>query len=204
MGGFSNPIASGGGALIRESLHSPGHPEVPGWAINEDGSVEFSRGTFRGTVLSRQPGGRARRRADTDVFDIAPGTYPIGLLDVDYITPSDPLIALRDNRHFEIPRRGIYLCTGVITLVNDASGGRGLRLKRGDANTAVGAGNGIPFVSQAAYFLAGTRATQSCSSPAKLQAGDKVWLEVQSDVQFDLLSGGETTTLSVHYLSDTD
>lgn len=51
MTGFSDPVAGGGGALVRPSIHSPGYtPGSSGWSINKDGSVEFNNGVFRGTV----------------------------------------------------------------------------------------------------------------------------------------------------------
>lgn len=54
MTGFNDPVAGGGGTLVRPSLHSPGYsPGVQGWSINKDGSAEFNnlalRGTFNGT-----------------------------------------------------------------------------------------------------------------------------------------------------------
>jgi hypothetical protein len=49
---FSNPIV-GGTSLIRNSIHSPDFiTGVQGWTINKDGSVEFSNGTFRGTLVA--------------------------------------------------------------------------------------------------------------------------------------------------------
>lgn len=51
MTGFSDPVAGGGGALVRPSIHSPGYAAgSSGWSINKDGSVEFNNGVFRGTV----------------------------------------------------------------------------------------------------------------------------------------------------------
>jgi hypothetical protein len=51
MSGFGDPVAGGGGALVRPSIHSPGYVAgSQGWSINKDGSVEFNNGTFRGTV----------------------------------------------------------------------------------------------------------------------------------------------------------
>jgi hypothetical protein len=50
--GFSNPIAGGGGALIRPSLHSPDFVTgVSGWSINKDGSAEFNGIIVRGTII---------------------------------------------------------------------------------------------------------------------------------------------------------
>lgn len=48
--GFSNPIV-GGTTLIREAIRSPNYVAgSSGWAINRDGTVEFSSGTFRGSL----------------------------------------------------------------------------------------------------------------------------------------------------------
>jgi hypothetical protein len=50
--GFSNPIAGGGGALIRPSLHSPDYVAgSTGWTVNKDGSAEFNGITVRGTII---------------------------------------------------------------------------------------------------------------------------------------------------------
>lgn len=50
--GFSNPIAGGGGDLIRPSLRSPGFVAgATGWSINKDGTAEFNGITVRGTVI---------------------------------------------------------------------------------------------------------------------------------------------------------
>jgi hypothetical protein len=50
--GFSNPIAGGGGALIRPSLHSPDYATgVSGWSINKDGTAEFNGILIRGTII---------------------------------------------------------------------------------------------------------------------------------------------------------
>lgn len=51
--GFSNPIAGGGGALIRPNLHSPDFVTgVSGWSINKDGSAEFNGVVVRGTIIA--------------------------------------------------------------------------------------------------------------------------------------------------------
>lgn len=48
-GGFSNPVAAGGGALVRASMHSPNWVSgTSGWTINQDGTAEFN--TLGGTV----------------------------------------------------------------------------------------------------------------------------------------------------------
>jgi len=48
---FSNSITGRGGALVRQSIHSPDYvPGVSGWTINRDGSSEFNNGVFRGSV----------------------------------------------------------------------------------------------------------------------------------------------------------
>jgi hypothetical protein len=50
--GFSNPIAGGGGALIRPSIHSPDFVAgSAGWSINKDGTAEFNGITVRGTII---------------------------------------------------------------------------------------------------------------------------------------------------------
>lgn len=49
--GFANPVVNFGGDLVRAAIRSPNYVAgVSGWTINKDGSVEFSDGTFRGTV----------------------------------------------------------------------------------------------------------------------------------------------------------
>lgn len=51
MSGFNDPVAGGGGSLVRPSIHSPNYVTgSAGWSINKDGSAEFSNGVFRGTV----------------------------------------------------------------------------------------------------------------------------------------------------------
>lgn len=46
-----NPVV-GGTVLRRASIESPNHvPGVSGWSINQDGSVEFNSGTFRGQIV---------------------------------------------------------------------------------------------------------------------------------------------------------
>lgn len=51
MGGFSNPVVGGGGALIRNSAHSPDFAAgVDGWSVNQDGSAEFNNVTVRGSI----------------------------------------------------------------------------------------------------------------------------------------------------------
>jgi hypothetical protein len=50
--GFSNPVVGGGGALIRESIHSPDYVTgVSGWSVMRDGSAEFNDLEFRGTFF---------------------------------------------------------------------------------------------------------------------------------------------------------
>lgn len=50
--GFSNPIAGGGGALIRPNLHSDDYVTgVSGWSINKDGTAEFNGILIRGTII---------------------------------------------------------------------------------------------------------------------------------------------------------
>lgn len=52
-GGFNNPLVGDGGALAYPSIHSPNYVAGSvGWTINEDGSVEFNNGIFRGTVTA--------------------------------------------------------------------------------------------------------------------------------------------------------
>lgn len=51
MTGFSDPITAGT-QLIIPAINSPNYvPGVSGWTINQDGTVEFNMGTFRGTVI---------------------------------------------------------------------------------------------------------------------------------------------------------
>lgn len=51
MSGFSNAVVGGVGKLIRKWIQSPDYvPETSGWTVNQDGTVEFNDGTFRGTV----------------------------------------------------------------------------------------------------------------------------------------------------------
>lgn len=73
--GFSNPIAGGGGALIRPSLHSPDYVAgVSGWTINKDGTAEFNSITVRGKVI------------------LGTGTTNIIILD-----PTQPALFMYDN-----------------------------------------------------------------------------------------------------------
>lgn len=49
---FGNPILGGGGALVRESIHSPDYVAgVSGWTIDRDGSAEFADLTVRGGIF---------------------------------------------------------------------------------------------------------------------------------------------------------
>jgi hypothetical protein len=51
-GGFDNPIVAGLKLLI-DAIQSPNYvPGVSGWTINKDGTVEFSNGVFRGTIVN--------------------------------------------------------------------------------------------------------------------------------------------------------
>lgn len=48
---FQSPVVAGGGALIRNAIHSPNYVAgSAGWSINKDGSAEFSSVTLRGTL----------------------------------------------------------------------------------------------------------------------------------------------------------
>lgn len=50
---FSNPITGAQGTLVRPAIKSPDYvPGVSGWAIKRDGTVEFTNGTFRGTITA--------------------------------------------------------------------------------------------------------------------------------------------------------
>lgn len=50
-GGFANPVAAAGGALVIDSIHSPNYnPGVDGWSIDQDGSAEFNNVTIRGNI----------------------------------------------------------------------------------------------------------------------------------------------------------
>lgn len=50
-GGFSNPVAAGGGALVRDNMHSPNFVTgSTGWSIGQDGSAEFNNVTIRGVL----------------------------------------------------------------------------------------------------------------------------------------------------------
>jgi hypothetical protein len=50
-GGFSNPVAGGGGTLIRTNVHSPNFVSgASGWSIDQDGSAEFNNVIIRGTL----------------------------------------------------------------------------------------------------------------------------------------------------------
>lgn len=52
MSGFTDSIVGGIGTLIRQYIKSPNYvPGTSGWSINQDGSVEFNNGTFRGTII---------------------------------------------------------------------------------------------------------------------------------------------------------
>jgi hypothetical protein len=49
---FQNPIVAGT-TLVREAIRSPNYVAgSAGWSINQDGTVEFSNGTFRGQVVA--------------------------------------------------------------------------------------------------------------------------------------------------------
>lgn len=49
-----NPVV-GGTVLERAAVESPDFVTgVSGWAINQDGTVEFNSGTFRGTITAGQ------------------------------------------------------------------------------------------------------------------------------------------------------
>lgn len=53
MGGFNDPIVSGGGSLVYPSIHSPNYsPGASGWAIKKDGTAEFA------SLIVRETGGR--------------------------------------------------------------------------------------------------------------------------------------------------
>jgi len=51
MSGFSNAVVGGIGKLVRKWIQSPDYvPETSGWTVNQDGTVEFNDGVFRGTI----------------------------------------------------------------------------------------------------------------------------------------------------------
>jgi hypothetical protein len=53
VSGFSNAVVGGIGSLVRKWIKSPNYiPATTGWTINQDGSVEFNNGTFRGTITA--------------------------------------------------------------------------------------------------------------------------------------------------------
>lgn len=63
MGGFNNPVLGGGGALVRDSAHSPDYAAgVDGWSIDKDGSAEFNDVTVRGVF--RLPSAYQARMTD--------------------------------------------------------------------------------------------------------------------------------------------
>lgn len=63
MSGFSDPILTGDGSLIRDSAHSPDYvPGMAGWSINQDGSAEFNAVALRGSMEARR--GNAAIRMD--------------------------------------------------------------------------------------------------------------------------------------------
>lgn len=50
-GGFSNPVAGGGGTLIRKDVHSENFVRgSTGWSIDQNGSAEFNDVTIRGNL----------------------------------------------------------------------------------------------------------------------------------------------------------
>lgn len=53
MGGFSNPLVGGGGALVYPSIHSPNFDQATqtGWAILKDGSAYFFSITVNGDII---------------------------------------------------------------------------------------------------------------------------------------------------------
>lgn len=75
--GFSNPIASAGGALVRDAIHSPDYvPGVSGWSINEDGTAEFQAVTIGGQPAPDyvvEPGGEVLDRTAIRSTDYVPG-----------------------------------------------------------------------------------------------------------------------------------
>src|ERR1035441_4889476 len=54
MGGFSNPIIGGGGALVYPAIHSPDYDPIAqtGWSINRDGSAYFFNITASGAIAA--------------------------------------------------------------------------------------------------------------------------------------------------------
>jgi hypothetical protein len=49
---FTNPIVGGDGELVRNQIKSRDYvPGVSGWIIRRDGTVEFSNGVFRGSIV---------------------------------------------------------------------------------------------------------------------------------------------------------
>lgn len=54
---FREYVVDGNGAIVVERIKSPNYvPSVSGWSINEDGTVEFNFGTFRGTIIDTAAG----------------------------------------------------------------------------------------------------------------------------------------------------
>lgn len=52
-GGFNNPLVGGDGTLEYPAIKSPNYvPGSAGWSINQDGTVEFNNGVFRGTITA--------------------------------------------------------------------------------------------------------------------------------------------------------
>jgi hypothetical protein len=53
---FPDPVVAGGGALIKQAIHSPNYsPGVAGWSINRDGSAEFANALLRGALIAGLP-----------------------------------------------------------------------------------------------------------------------------------------------------
>ncbi|MGH2866775.1 MAG: hypothetical protein ACRDNK_04285 [Solirubrobacteraceae bacterium] len=55
---FNNPVAAGGGALIRSSIHSPNYPGPMSWSVNQDGSASFFGVTLTGGSLIVETSGQ--------------------------------------------------------------------------------------------------------------------------------------------------
>lgn len=187
MSGFTNPITSGGGALVRDAVESPGYvPDTTGWHLDRDGSADLASANVRGSVLSQQPS-RSMGTVNKTLLNGVQYNIP---WTVDRWNVGAPAVNLLYGDSLAAPRKGIYAAE-VSAQLDGIWNGR-VRLCWGPTNVVV----------------AGLAATTDVFSANKLLAlalGEVVYATIhQTSGVTRSLVGGPTalTSLTLHYLSD--
>lgn len=207
---FRNPIASGGGALVREAIKSPNYPP-DGWSINRDGSATFGAGVVvRGSVRSIQPARKIYRSIEPPA--LASGSYLLDGLDTTAFNNSEPAEWWDFTKEIFVggtsggspaaliaPRRAVYTVTAGARISPAAAATFGLAIRRGTsdemnagvANDVIGDGGSLPT---------GTH-NLSTSVPVLLEASEWVWAVLFVSQGFTIRPG-EPNCLAMSYLSE--